>query len=212
VSNGALLSVRGMRCERDERLLFENVGFDLGPGEIVQVCGPNGSGKTTLLRGLAGLSSRCEGEVYWRGELRDSAPQRFRGELLFIGHEAGVKLPLTPLENLRWNCSLWPGPDGSDDAILAALHRVQLAGYEHAECRRLSAGQRRRVGLARLLLSPALLWILDEPFTAIDVDGVALVESLIESHVADGGAALVTSHHAFRADLPIRAVHLDGAT
>ena len=192
--NDVLLEVQSLRCERDERLLFENLSFVVGKGEIVQLTGPNGAGKTTLLRGIAGLSTRCEGTVLWKGEQRSDTPHRFWSDILYLGHEPGVKLAMSPLENLAWNTSLWPEPRPTESQMQAALGCLGLDRCERTLCQYLSAGQRRRVALARLALSPASLWILDEPFTAIDADGIAVIERLIAEHTAAGGALLLATH------------------
>lgn len=189
-----LLDARNLRCERDERLLFSDVAFELGAGEVLQVEGPNGSGKTTLLRFLAGLSSRCEGDLRWQGQPMREARYEFVSDSLYIGHEPAVKLGLSPIENLRWHCALWQRPPRL--GIDAALAKVGLRGYEDVQAQSLSAGQRRRIGLARLYLSPARLWILDEPFTAIDRAGVERLEALIAEHAESGGSAILTTHHA----------------
>jgi heme exporter protein A len=188
-----LLEVRALRCERDERLLFEDVQFELRAGEVMQVAGPNGCGKTTMLRTIAGLSQRCTGRVTWRGEDIGRARYDYLRESLYLGHEAAINPALTPVESLRWHASLWGRVRPL--AIEEALARTGLAGYLHTPAQRLSAGQKRRIALARLLLSPATLWILDEPFTAIDLAGVAELESLIAAHAAAGGAVLLTTHH-----------------
>ena len=188
-----LLEARGLRCERDERLLFEALDFRLRAGEVLQVAGPNGSGKTTLLRALAGLSSRVSGELLWRGQSLEAARWEFLRESLFIGHEPAVKPGLSPRENLRWHAALWQRTSGHGiDAVLA---RLGLARCMDTPAQHLSAGQRRRIALARLLLSPARLWILDEPFTAIDLDCVAQIEELVAAHAREGGAVLLTTHH-----------------
>lgn len=188
-----LFEARGLRCERDDRVLFEDLSFALFPGDVVQVLGPNGAGKTTLLRAVAGLSTRVTGGMLWSGVPLPDVRWEFLGETLYLGHEAAVKPGLTPLENLRWHAGLWGRT--TEVGIAGALRAVGLGAYLDTPAQQLSAGQRRRVALARLLLSPARLWILDEPFTAIDLDGVALVESLVADHAAGGGAVLLTTHH-----------------
>lgn len=188
-----LLEVRALTCERNERLLFRDLEFSLDAGQVLQVKGGNGSGKTTLMRIVCGLNDSFEGELYWRGETLGGRWDAFHAGLLYIGHRVAVNHALTPLENLRWSCRLH---DPADDAgIRAALAEMDLAGYGDSPCFSLSAGQRQRVSLARLLLSSAELWILDEPFTTLDVDGVALLEYLVARHAREGGAALITTHH-----------------
>lgn len=201
-----LLEVRGLHCERDGRLLFENLGFALGPGEVLQVAGPNGCGKTTMLRTLAALSERATGEVLWRGEPIDRCRYDYLADSLYLGHEAAVNPVLTPLENLSWHVSLWG--KSRPLTLEAALARTGLEGFLHTPAQKLSAGQKRRVALARLLLTTATLWILDEPFTAIDAGGVVELEALIATHAAAGGAVLVTTHHPLAAVPGLRRLEL----
>ncbi|GGO85067.1 cytochrome c biogenesis ATP-binding export protein CcmA [Marinobacterium nitratireducens] len=189
----ALLKVEKLFCERDDRILFDGLSFEVHAGEVLQIEGQNGSGKTTLLRILSGLSRNFDGEIYWRGESLAGVMHDYRASLLYFGHQPGVKATLTPEENLNWYAALHPDIDAA--GIGEALERVGLAGYEDVPCHNLSAGQHRRVSLARLYLSRAPLWILDEPFTAIDKKGVAEKEQLILSHAARGGAAILTTHH-----------------
>ncbi len=188
-----LLEVRALSCERDDRLLFRDLEFSLDNGQALQVKGGNGSGKTTLLRIICGLNDSFAGEMYSRGEALAANWDAFHAGLLYIGHRVAVNHVLTPLENLRWSCRLHDPAD--DDEIREALDQMDLAGYEDLPCYSLSAGQQQRVSLARLLLSSAELWILDEPFTTLDVDGVALLENLVARHARDGGAVLITTHH-----------------
>lgn len=200
-----LLQVANFYCERDERVLFKDVHFSLASGDILQVVGHNGCGKTTLLRALSGLSSYAVGEVYWRGLPVIEDVARFRQEVLFHGHLAGVKHLLSPRENLRWFVDIFCAGQGD---IEAALHNVGLFGYEDVPCGSLSAGQLRRVALARLHVSPAKLWVLDEPFTAIDVHGIAMLQGMLQQHLSHGGAVLLTSHQAI--DVPeVRSLNLE---
>ena len=194
-----LLHVKGLSCERDDRMLIRDLAFDLRGGEILQIEGPNGSGKTTLIRILCGLSDDYEGELHWRGQPRHRNDDRFRQEHLYFGHLTGIKTSLSPRENLRWILQLkgvGTGGPALDKAIETALEKVGLASYEDVPVYALSAGQKRRVALARLQVEPALLWVLDEPFTAIDRKGVAELEALIQQHARDGGSVLLTTHHA----------------
>ena len=191
-----MLRARALSCERDDRLLFSNLNFALREGQVLQVRGSNGSGKTTLLRIICGLVDAWEGELLWYEE-----PLRYRAEslypaLLYLGHRVGVNRVLTPLENLRWTCRLHDAV--SDSRLNQALADVGLRGFEESQCFTLSAGQVQRVALARLLVSSARLWILDEPFTTLDVRGVQLLESLLARHADNGGAVLVTTHHELR--------------
>jgi heme exporter protein A len=197
--------ISNIRCERDERLLFRGLSFDVGPGDIVQIEGPNGAGKTTLLRILSGLSQQFEGELRWCGEPMARARLAFRNDLLYLGHAPGVKALLTPQENLRWSVN---GATPGRAAIMSALQQVGLYGYEDVPCFSLSAGQQRRVALARLYLAPARLWILDEPFTAIDRSGVAALEQHIAAHASCGGGVILTTHHVLQLPGRIRRINL----
>lgn len=192
----ALLTARALFCERDDRVLFRDLNFEVKPGTVLQVSGSNGSGKTTLLRILCGLNSNFAGELLWRGEPLETQREEMFAALLYIGHRVGVNKVLTPLENLRWSCHLQSSV--SDVKIMAALREVGLRGFEESQCFTLSAGQQQRVSLARLLLSPSTLWVLDEPFTTLDAKGVAQLESLLAQHAEGGGSVLVTTHHTLK--------------
>lgn len=186
-----LLACRDIAFERDDLPLFEGVSLSLQRGQVLQISGANGSGKTTLMRILATAITPSTGEVFWRGEAIDRRLAEYRGDLLYFGHLPGVKAGLSPRENLAWLGHLYPcGGTGPDKA----LHLVGLAGYEDTPCHALSAGQQRRVGLARLYVAGATLWLLDEPLTAIDRAGVLELEQLMQRHLDGGGAIVVTSH------------------
>lgn len=189
----ALLSAEKLVCERDDRLLFSALSFELFSGDILRLEGPNGAGKTTLLRILSGLFSTFEGRVSWKGQNVSQCYSEFQQDLLFIGHKSSVKTTLTPLENLRFLMGLQQAI--REDELWQALEQVGLAGYEHVLCRNLSAGQKRRVALARLYLSDAKLWVLDEIFTAIDKKGVAQLEALLREKARMGVAIVLTTHH-----------------
>lgn len=192
----ALLRADALSLERGGRELFCGLSFTVRPGQLLQIEGPNGAGKTSLLRILAGLSRYGFG-----GRVHRQAPQ------LYLGHHPAVKALLTPRENLAWHVA---GEGGhSDTRIEAALEQVGLYGYEDVPSMTLSAGQHRRVNLARLYLSSAPLWLLDEPFTAIDKAGVAQLEQLLENHVQGGGAVILTSHQALQLTRLVEFIHLD---
>jgi len=196
VENSALLGVEDITVWRGDNLLLDEVCFALSPGQVLQIRGANGSGKTTLLRVVCGLGFADEGAVKWRGVNTYRNRDQFNAELLFLGHKPGIKAALSPLENLRIFCAL-SGLDASnstDAVILTALEQLSLLSKAHLACRHLSAGQQRRVSLARLLLQSAKLWVLDEPLTALDKDGLAWVGEQIGLHVAAGGAVLLTTH------------------
>lgn len=204
----SLLQVKSLFCERDERVLFSDLSFNIGRGQLMQVLGSNGSGKTTLLRIICGLNDSYDGDILWRGTPVREQRDVFMAALLYIGHRVGVNRILTPRENLRWSASLHTPV--TDHQIDTALARVGLKAYEDVPCRNLSAGQNQRVSLARLLTSPATLWILDEPFTTLDVYGVRDLELLLAEHIADGGSALVTTHHRLNVPCAVERLNLDG--
>lgn len=191
-----LLQARQLFCEREERVLFARLDFTLGAGELLQIEGPNGAGKTTLMRSVTGLNQHYEGEVLWRGTALADDRESFYAETLILGHLSGIKLPLSPTENLRWIAAVrGVSLNDLDTRIAASLDAVGLGGFEHQPAHSLSAGQKRRIALARLFIEPATLWVLDEPFSAIDKQGVAVLEQLLADHVGRGGAALVVTHH-----------------
>jgi heme exporter protein A len=188
-----MLEVIGLECRRGDRRLFSGLNLALEPGTLLHVRGRNGSGKTTLLRTLCGLFTPETGEIRWRGESIRSLAEDYRRELLYFGHLNGIKSDLTGIENLSIAARLDGDPVGIDD-VWQALERIGLRGFEDLPTRMLSQGQKKRVALARLILSRAKLWVLDEPFTALDVEAVALLQGLIAEHVAGGGLAVLTTH------------------
>lgn len=188
-----MLTASALSCVRGERRLFSGLDLAVGPGEWLHVQGENGAGKTSLLRILAGLSPAAEGEIRWQGEPIRVLAEEYRRHLLFLGHHGAVKEELTPLENLTLAAQLDGTPLDETEA-LKALARFGLRGREDLAVRFLSAGQKRRVLLARLAVRKATLWILDEPFTALDIKAVEMLSGLIVEHVAQGGIAILTSH------------------
>lgn len=188
-----VLQTIALACERDLRLLFENFELRLAGGDMVQISGPNGSGKTSLLRLLAGLMQPTDGQVLLNGQPLTEQRHELARNLLWIGHAAGIKDLLTAEENLSWLCALHQPAER--EAIWQALAAVGLRGFEDVPCHNLSAGQQRRVALARLYLDSPPLWILDEPFTALDKRGVAQLEEHLAGHCERGGLVVLTTHH-----------------
>ena len=194
-----MLSARGLRFTRNDNPVFGPLDFAVEGGEALLVRGGNGSGKTTLLRVLAGLLRADEGTVEIDGE--PTRPQLRSRIMAYLGHLPGLKADLSVLENLDFLCGLHGRRRGQ--APEAALALVGLAGYEDTPLRQLSAGQKKRLSLARLWLSPAPLWLLDEPYANLDLGGIELVNRLVQAHLRNGGAALVTTHGAYAAP-PVR--------
>ncbi|EGJ1659470.1 cytochrome c biogenesis heme-transporting ATPase CcmA [Escherichia coli] len=199
-----MLEARELLCERDERTLFSGLSFTLNAGEWVQITGSNGAGKTTLLRLLTGLSRPDAGDVLWQGQPLHQVRDSYHQNLLWIGHQPGIKTRLTALENLHFYHR-----DGDTAQCLEALAQAGLAGFEDIPVNQLSAGQQRRVALARLWLTRATLWILDEPFTAIDVNGVDRLTQRMAQHTEQGGIVILTTHQSLNvAESKIRRISL----
>lgn len=202
------LDVERLELSRNDRIIFTDLSFTLEAGQILQVEGHNGAGKTSLLRILCGLTMPSDGEVRWCGENMRDERDRYYADLCYVGHYPGVKEELTPLENLAMVKSLGRIREGVD--IEEVLERIGLPfGHEDQLCSRLSAGQRRRIALARLLVTDAKLWILDEPFTALDIAGRRMVEEMLMSHAKAGGMVILTTHHAVDlGDCNVKMLHL----
>lgn len=192
-STQATLSVENLACRRGERLLFEALSFELNAGELLLIEGRNGSGKTTLLRTLAGLKATDEGKIFWQGKLSKQQSETFHAELAWLGHLNGIKGDLTAIENLQIYCRL-RNLNVSEQELWDALDTIGLFGYEDLPTRVLSQGQKRRVALAAFLLNNAKLWILDEPFSALDVAAVDLLQSILRKHLDAGGMIILTTH------------------
>lgn len=189
------LTAADLSCIRAERVLFEKLSFTLPTGNLMLVLGSNGSGKTSLLRILAGLSAPVEGEVRWNGRPLAAS----RRDIHYVGHLNGIKEALTPRENLIVASALMDSD--RDSQVDQAIARFGLEAVSDMPAAALSSGQKRRTAIARLMLTPARLWILDEPLTALDDAGKSLVRDLLQKHVGNGGAAVLATHEA---------LHLEG--
>lgn len=186
-----MLETTGLACERGGLRLFAGLSFVLAPGGLLRVRGANGTGKTTLLRTVAGLTRAASGAVRWRG---NAIGDGYRGEMLYLGHAPAVKDDLTVAENVAFSLRL-SGRNFSGLAVDSALERLGIARLAGLPARYLSQGQRKRTSLARLALArDHLLWLLDEPFSALDVDGIEQVRALCAEHLAAGGMVMLTSH------------------
>ncbi len=188
-----MLEAVDLAAVRGDRRLFAGLGFSLLEGELLHVHGVNGSGKTTLLRMLCGLVVPEEGRILWEGKDIRSEREAYLRNLVYLGHLGALKGDLTGVENLRITETL-AGEAVTEDQAMAALQDVGLHGHEDLPVRVLSQGQRRRVALARLALSQAGLWILDEPFTALDKASVAALRARLENHLKQGGMVILTTH------------------
>ncbi len=190
-SPATLLNAQQLTCIREDRILFEDLSFSVNAGDIIQIEGPNGAGKTSLLRILAGLSQPYEGKVYFKDADINHDKELYNQHLLYIGHLAGIKGEMSAQENLEFNLAL----SGIDKSLAEnTLAEVNLLGFEDALASHLSAGQHRRIALAKLWQNHAPIWILDEPFTAIDKHGVIKLENLMIEHAKNGGCVILTTH------------------
>jgi heme exporter protein A len=188
-----MLTAENLECIRGDHKLFENIAFSVKAGELMFVSGPNGSGKTSLLRLLCGLSVPDKGEIRWNGTNIRSLGGEYHSAMTYLGHLGGIKDDLTAIENLRISCAL-AGYEIDEDQAKDALRRMGLAGREILPAKVLSQGQRRRVALARLLVTRTKLWILDEPLTALDVMAVELIKGILEHNLSRGGMIVMTTH------------------
>jgi heme exporter protein A len=177
--------------------LFEDLSFDVKPKQLLLIEGRNGAGKTTLLHILAGLRTADEGDIYFNDSKIDSFDSEYYQNIAYLGHLNGLKLELTARENLALSMALGD-PKGID--IDAALEYVTLVGYEDEPVKKFSAGMKRRTSLARLLVMKPAIWILDEPYTSLDVDGIKKIEVMMVEHIKQGGSVIMTSHHEVKLD------------
>ena len=201
-----LLIADNLTCIREERILFENLSFEVTPGSIVQIEGQNGAGKTSLLRILSGLSTPYAGQILHLGENIKKYAESYHQNLTYIGHISGVKSELTAQENLSYYLDMHgENPDEAENT----LTKVNLTAFEDSLASHLSAGQHRRIALARLWQNKTKIWILDEPFTAIDKEGVKNLEALFLQHCKNGGCVILTSHQdLLLPELPLRKIQL----
>ena len=186
------LEVSGLECIRQDIILFQDISFKLQSGDLLQVDGLNGSGKSSLLRILAGLMQQNAGKISWQREEISTCRYEYQQELSYIGHLNGVKDALTALENLQVMVAL--AGSKSEITLSHALDQLELTGMETVPLSRMSAGQKRRVALARLLVTKAAIWLLDEPFTSLDASGKLIIERLITEHCARGGIIIFSTH------------------
>ena len=190
----SVLNANGLQCVRGDRLVFDGVGFDLTNGGLLQVSGPNGSGKTSLLRIVCGLLQPAAGKTEWNGIGIRSLGEEYSQHIAYVGHLNAVKDELKVGENLRIGAQL-AGVPATEDTLRATLREFGFGGLEHLPCKFLSQGQKRRLALARLGLSGTrAVWVLDEPFAALDCAGIEVVRLVIESHLERGGLVLLTTH------------------
>lgn len=202
-----MLDANDLECLRGTRRLFSGISFALAPGECLQVHGPNGSGKTSLLRILCGLARPEHGTVRWNGEPIDAAGDEYRSALAFCGHANALKEDLTPAENLLASAALH-GTPATEDSARAALDAFGILHLDALPVRALSQGQKRRVALARLALCARRLWILDEPLAALDARAAETLAARLDSHLAQGGLAVLTSHQPIELRAPMRSLAL----
>lgn len=202
-----MLEIKSLECVRDDRLLFSDLNFSLNNAEVLQIEGPNGCGKTSLLRIICGLRLAEAGQILWRGETVASSREDYYANMVYIGHLPCIKGDLTVQENIRALLDT-RSLSVTSELIETALAKVGLASYEDVPGKALSSGQRRRILLAFIDLADAKLWILDEPLTALDVQGVALMESMIIEHRQAGGSVIFTTHHGMQLDCEMSSVKL----
>ncbi len=202
------LGVEKVHVWRGDRHVLKGVSLSLGPGQLLHVSGPNGTGKTTLLRVICGLLRPEQGEVSWRGRSIARVRDEYQAILAYASHEPALKGDLTALENLRFAVGLKRRVTAAE--LRASLQRTGVEDCADLPARVLSAGQRRRVAMARVLAMRASLWLLDEPFTNLDAAGTDLMASVLRSHVEGGGSALVVAHHELTMDGDTRRLELTG--
>jgi len=201
----AQLTAKGLTLFRGDRCLFRNVSFAVTSGELLILEGSNGSGKTSLMKALVGMLDLESGVISWNGKPVSEQRQVFHGALVWTAHRVGLKADLTPVENLRYEAALRrQGRDGLDKVF----ERLEIGRLKPLPLRSLSAGQQRRVALARMLLADVPLWLMDEPFTNLDREGRALVMELVKEHLDNDGMCVMAAHQDVEIDAPVTKVVL----
>lgn len=204
-----MLEIQKLACQRGERMLFRHLDYSLESGQLLRITGANGMGKTSLLRLLAGLSQALSGQIVWQKQAITHSREAFHAALLYLGHAPALHDLLTPVENLHFACAS-AGDTASRADCVAALGRMGLARQLALPCKALSQGQRRRVGLARLhLAAHRPLWLLDEPFTALDVDAVSALANTLDAHCASGGTVIFSSHQDVAFTTPLQRLDVE---
>lgn len=203
-----MLTIEDLSAEREERLLFSDLSVTLSAGEGLHVVGKNGAGKTTLLRIICGLTSPAAGQIKWNNQDTKGYREDYCSDLVYLGHKNANKTELNCRENLRLTLGF---DEVSEEALSDALYEVGLGMLSHLPARFLSQGQQRRLSLARLLLTKAKLWVLDEPYTALDVKAIGWLDGLLERHLENQGLLVLTSHQALTMSSSIRELNLGGS-
>jgi heme exporter protein A len=199
--------VNNLECTRRDNILFKDLGFTLEDGGLLQIDGANGTGKSTLLQMCVGLIQASEGEITWNDENISDIRYKFQSDITYFGHSNGVKAGLTALENMKVMHAL--SGFKSEVDYLTILKQIGLNKMEHVLLNRMSAGQQRRIGLTRLFMSASKLWLLDEPFNALDKNGKKIIEQLIVNHCKSGGMVIFATHQSMEIDgYPLQHIHL----
>jgi heme exporter protein A len=199
--------VNNLQCTRRDNILFQGLSFSLEDGGLLQIDGVNGSGKSSLLQMCVGLIQASEGEITWNGEDITSTRYQYQSDITYFGHTNGVKAGLTALENMKVMHAL--SGFKSEINYSSILKQIGLAGMEDVLLSRMSAGQKRRVGLTRIFMSKSKLWFLDEPFNALDKNGKKIIEQLIVEHCKSGGMVIFATHQTMEIDgYPLQHIHL----
>ena len=191
-----MLEVCRLACVRGDKSLYQDLSFTLKPGELLQLFAPNGGGKSSLLRQLCGLLPTSKKKIYWQSKDVTESPIVFKQSMIYIGHKNNLQLLLSPSDNLKFLATVSGASIPTETELNEALKTVGLSAVKHLPCQELSAGQRQRASLARLLLKPVPLWILDEPFSALDKQGKEMLTQMLKTHADNGGLAIVATHQA----------------